>query len=237
MRKSTLRWLAIVLASVVYLGMAACSGETQADAEGAGVSGAASEAAGEHAAAESGGVEGAEVEAGGEHARSEGGDEHGEGGEGGEHARSEGGGEHGEGGEGGEHARSEGGGEHGEGGEGGGHDEEGDESGEYIGMEDTWDATRRGARLVLSFDSASGAFVGTVENTTRETICAVRVEVHLSTGTELGPTERTDLPPGQTTAVTLPTAGESFDTWTAHPEISPCLSPTPPSSRSQDRRE
>ena len=213
MRQPTHRWLAIVLASVVYLGMAACSGETQADAEGVGESGAASEEAGEHAAAESGGVEGADVEASGEHARAEGGEEHGEGREGGEHARSEGGGEH---------ARSEGGGEHGEGGEGGGHDEEGEESGVYIGSEDTWDATRRGARLVLSFDPASGAFVGTVENTTRETICAVRVEVHLSTGTELGPTERTDLPPGQTTAVTLPTAGESFDTWTAHPEISPC---------------
>ncbi len=203
MRQPIHRWFAIVLASVVYLGMAACSGETQADAEGAGESGAASEEAGEHAAAES-----ANVEAGGEHARSEGGGEHGEGGEGGEHARSEGGGEHGEGGEGGEHD---------EGGEG-----EGEESGEYIGSEDTWDAMRRGARLVMSFDPGSSAFVGTVENTTRETICAVRVEVHLSTGTELGPTERTDLPPGQTTAVTLPTAGESFDTWTAHPEISTC---------------
>ncbi len=133
----------------------------------------------------------------------------------GEHARSEGAGEH---------ARSEGGDEHGEGGERGEHasGEEGEESGERIGREDTWDATRNGARLVLSFDPASNAFVGTVENTTRQTLCAVRVEVHLSTGTELGPTERTDLPSGATTAVVLPTAGEVFGTWTAHPEVLGC---------------
>ena len=134
-----------------------------------------------------------------EEARSEGG---------GEHARSERDGEHGDGGE---------RGEHGSGGEG-----EGEESGEQISREDTWDTTRNGARLVLSFDSASNAFVGTVENTTRQALCAVRVEVHLSTGTELGPTERTDLPSEETTVVELPTAGEVFDTWTAHPEVSPC---------------
>jgi hypothetical protein len=124
----------------------------------------------------------------------------------------------------GEHAGSEGGGEHGAGGEGGEHGSggEGEESGQRIGPEDTWDATRNGARLVLSFDPASNAFVGRVENTTRQTLCAVRVEVHLPTGTELGPTERTDLPAGQTTVVELPTAGEAFDTWTAHPEVSPC---------------
>ncbi len=178
MRESTCRWLAIVAAVAVSFGMAACTDEPRAKAEGAGESGAAREVAGEHT-----GSEGA-----------------------GEHARSEGGGEHGEDGEGGEH------------GSGG----EGEESGERIGPEDTWDATRNGARLVLSFDPASKAFVGTVENTTRQTLCAVRVEVHLSTGTELGPTERTDLPSGETTVVELPTAGEVFDTWTAHPEVSPC---------------
>ncbi len=125
-----------------------------------------------------------------------------------------------------EHARSEGDGEHGEGGERGEHGSggkgEGEEAGEQIDREDTWEATRNGARLVLSFDSVSNAFVGTVENTTRQALCAVRVEVHLSTGTELGPTERTDLPSGETTVLELPTAGEVFDTWTAHPEVSPC---------------
>ena len=160
---------AIVAATAVSFGVAACSDEPRAKAEGAGESGAVREVAGEHAS-------------------SEGGNEHGEDGEGGEH------------GSGGER----------------------EESGEQIRAEDTWDATRNGARLVLSFDSASNAFVGTVENTTQQTLCAVRVEVHLSTGTELGPTERTDLPSGGTIGVELPTAGEVFDTWTAHPEISPC---------------
>ena len=135
-------------------------------------------------------------------------------------------GEHGEGGE-------EGEGEHGEdrevrgehGGEGGhGEGEEGEESGDYLGRAETWDATRRGARLVLSYDPAREAFAGTVENTTGETLCAVRVEVHLSSGTELGPTQRTDLAPGGSTAVELAAGGEAFDRWTAHPEMSACAS-------------
>ena len=132
----------------------------------------------------------------------------------GEHAMAaEAGGEHGEHSEGHEHAEGH---EHGEGGE------EGEESGVYIGAGETWDVVRRGARLVLSFERASNSFVGTVTNTTSETLCAVRVEVHLATGTELGPTDRTDVRSGQSTAVRLPTAGEEFDTWTAHPEMSAC---------------
>ena len=131
-------------------------------------------------------------------------------------------GEHGEGREGSEHGE----GRHAEGSEHreGGHDEggEGEESGEYVGRDDTWDATRKGARLVLAFDLASKAFVGKVENTTRQKLCAVRVEVHLSTGTELGPTKRMDLQPGATTAVRLSTAGSVVDRWTAHPELSAC---------------
>ena len=128
--------------------------------------------------------------------------------EAGEHATAESGGEHS-----GEHA-----GEHGE----AGHDEEGEESGVYIGKGETWDVVRRGARLALTFDPASNAFVGTVENTTAATLCAVRVEVHLSTGTELGPTPRTDVESGQKIDVRLSTEGAAFDTWTAHPELSPC---------------
>ena len=138
----------------------------------------------------------------------------------------EAGGESSEGGEHGEHSEArEGGGEHGvhseghEHGEGG---EEGEESGVYIGVGETWDVVRRGARLVLSFERTSKSFVGIVTNTTSETLCAVRVEVHLATGTELGPTDRTDVRAGQSTAVRLPTAGEAFDTWTAHPEMSAC---------------
>ena len=195
MKKPTDGWVAIVAALAVFVGIAACTNAPRADGE----SGPAAEAAGEPA--------GAEGE--GEHARAESGERSGAEGAG-EHARAEGREEHGEGGEGGE-------GEHGEEGEG-----EGEESGVYIGLEETWDVTRNGARLVLSFNPASNAFVGTVENTTARTLCAIRVEVHLSTGTELGPTPRTDVPTGETTAVELPTEGEAFETWTAHPEMSAC---------------
>ena len=192
MKEATCRWFGIVAVAALSLGMAGCSAEPRA----AGESGTRTEAVGERASAEGAG-EHASAEGAGERSGAEGA---------GEHSESEGGGEHGEGGEGGEH------------GSGG----EGEESGEGIGREDTWDATRNGARLILLFDPASNAFVGTVENTTRRTLCAVRVEVHLSTGTELGPTARTDLPAGETTAVELPTGGRFFDKWTAHPEMSPC---------------
>ena len=198
MNGSSSKLLAVFVALLVCFWMVACASETHEGTEGDGEH-AASEASGEHGGSEEGGeqasAEGSEGD--GEHASTE---------------RSEGEGEHG---------GAEGEGEHGE---GGGHEsgEEGEESGVYIGRDETWDATRRGARLVLSFDPDSDAFVGTVENTTGETICAVRVEVHLSGGTELGPTERTDLPAGETMSVELPTGGEAFDTWTAHPESSPC---------------
>lgn len=140
----------------------------------------------------------------------ESGEEHDEGGEhreGGEHDE---GGEHGEGRAGGEHSQR---GEHGE---------EGEESGDYIGRDANWDTTRRGMRLTLSYEAARDAFTGTVHNTTEATICAVRVEVHLGGGPELGPTERRDLAAGESMAIELPADGESFESWTAHPESSAC---------------
>jgi len=100
--------------------------------------------------------------------------------------------------------------------------EEGEESGVYIGRNEPWDAVRRGAHLILSFDETAGAFVGTVRNTTKEPLCAVRVEVHLHEGSELGPTEKRDLRPGETMNVELSAEGESFESWTTHPEVSRC---------------
>ena len=194
MRKSTYRGFVIVAAMAVFFGMVACSDEPREKAEEAVDADAANEALGEPAEAE-GGDDAPEPESRGEEEAS------------------------------GEDERAGGDDEHAEGGEDSEHGSEGEEeSGEQLGLEDTWDATRSGARLVLSFDPSSNAFVGTVENTTQQTLCAVRVEVHLSTGTELGPTERTDLPSGKTTVVQLPTAGEVFEGWTAHPEVSPCTS-------------
>jgi hypothetical protein len=106
----------------------------------------------------------------------------------------------------------------GEGGEGQ-HSEEGEESGTEYGLNDTYDVVRAGARLILTFDAESNSFVGTVENTTEETLMRVRVEVHLSNGVELGPTNTADLAPGEKRAVKLTATSRNFDKWSAHPEV------------------
>ena len=100
--------------------------------------------------------------------------------------------------------------------------EGGEESGQRLSLAERWDAVDNGARLILSYNPPTTSFIGTVENTTQQTLCAVRVEVHLSNGTELGPTARTDLEHGQKMGVELSAAGEVFDWWTTHPETSSC---------------
>lgn len=130
------------------------------------------------------------------------------------------GGEHDEGGERGDGERGEHDGEEGE-----GHDEgggEGEEGGEYIAIGVAWDAMRNGARLTLAYDPGYDVFQGRVQNTTEATLCRVRVEVHLADGPELGPTEPKDVPAGGSIAVELPVNGTTFESWTAHPEISRC---------------
>ncbi len=84
---------------------------------------------------------------------------------------------------------------------------------------DTYDHTRNGALLILSYDREANEFVGTVENTTDDTLSRVRVEVHLSNGTELGPTTPTDLDPGEAIDIRLTATEEAFETWSAHPEV------------------
>ena len=100
--------------------------------------------------------------------------------------------------------------------EGGG---EGEESGQEFAKNETYDHVRNGARLKLVYDAKTNAFVGTVENTTNQTLSKVRVEVHLSNGIELGPTTPTDLAPGQKINVELSAAGQDFNKWSAHPEV------------------
>ena len=85
--------------------------------------------------------------------------------------------------------------------------------------DEAYDEVRAGTRLILSYDSAANAFTGTVENTTEATLSRVRVEVHLSNGTELGPTTPVDLAPGQAVDVTLEATKEPFTSWSAHPEV------------------
>ena len=143
----------------------------------------------------------------------------------------EGGGGEGAGGE-GHGSGGEGGGE-GSGGENGGEGSGGESSGEgsessgeegsganQLAPDEIFDAwSAGGARLILSYDAASNSFEGTVENTTANVLTRVRIEVHLSNGTELGPTTPIDLAPGQTMRVTLPSTQASFTGWVAHAEV------------------
>ena len=113
----------------------------------------------------------------------------------------------------------ESGGEHsGEsGGESGGGGEEG--SGATLALDETFDAVRGGARLILSYDAPSNSFKGAVENTTNNVLTQVRIEVHLSNGTELGPTTPMDMAPGEMVAISLPATQASFTGWIAHAEV------------------
>ena len=97
----------------------------------------------------------------------------------------------------------------------------GEEGGAALALDETFDQVRKGARLIMSFDQGASAFIGTVENTTNATLQQVRVEVHLSNGTELGPTTPQDLAAGKSMAVRLDAAGESFTGWTPHAEVGP----------------
>ena len=95
----------------------------------------------------------------------------------------------------------------------------GEESSTELTLNETYDNVRNGARLILAYDAQSNSFKGTVENTTDETLQQVRVEVHLSNGTELGPTTSVDLQPGAKSDIELTATSMNFDGWTAHPEV------------------
>lgn len=117
-----------------------------------------------------------------------------------------------------ERGGGESGGEHGSSGEGGASGSE-EASGANLAPNETYDAVRGGARLILNYDAAGNAFTGTVENTTGNVLSNVRIEVHLSNGTELGPTTPVDLAPGQAMDVNLPSTAASFTGWIAHAEV------------------
>lgn len=94
-----------------------------------------------------------------------------------------------------------------------------EESGAELGLDESYDAVRNGAWLILTYDLQGNSFNGSVENTTDNTLRQVRVEVHLSNGVELGPTTPTDLNPGESMDVSLAATNKDFDGWTAHPEV------------------
>ena len=108
----------------------------------------------------------------------------------------------------------------GEGGEG----SEGGDIAQQLAPDQSYDQTRNGARLIMSYSSSQDAFYGTVENTTNQTLTRVRVEIHLTDQSgaiiaELGPTTPTDLAPGGTLFINLPVGGQAFAGWSPHAEV------------------
>jgi hypothetical protein len=96
---------------------------------------------------------------------------------------------------------------------------EGEENGTQFGKSDVYDVIKKGTHLVLKYAQESNSFIGTFENTTEKMISRVSVEVHLSNGTELGPTTPTDLKPGEKIAVKLKATEKEFETWSTHAEV------------------
>ena len=124
-----------------------------------------------------------------------------------------------EGGEGGEsHASREGSENHAssEGSEG--------SEGQQLAPDQSYDQTRNGARLIMSYSPSKNTFYGIVENTTNQTLLQVRVEVHLSDESgaiiaELGPTWPRSLTPGEKLYVSLPIGDQAFAGWSPHAEV------------------
>ena len=138
------------------------------------------------------------------HAAGQGG-EGGSEGAGGEGAGGEG---HGPGSEGGSEGSGEGSGSGGE-----------EASAANLALDETFDQVRAGARLILRYDAPTNSFMGTVENTTNNVLSRVRIEVHLSNGTELGPTVPVDMAPGQVLAINMAATSEPFTGWIPHAEV------------------
>ncbi|MXX55307.1 MAG: hypothetical protein F4106_11735 [Gemmatimonadetes bacterium] len=93
------------------------------------------------------------------------------------------------------------------------------ESGTRWNPDETATETRSGVTLILSYDSSSQRFNGTATNTTNSPVSDVRVEIHLSNGTELGPTPRTSLNAQESKPVTLDARGQNFDWYSVHVEF------------------
>ena len=98
-------------------------------------------------------------------------------------------------------------------------DSEREESGTELGLDEVYDELRSGTHMVLAYDADSKAFKGTVENVSDELLERVRIEVHLSNGTELGPTIQADLKPGEKREVELAVESDDFSSWSTHAEV------------------
>jgi len=81
------------------------------------------------------------------------------------------------------------------------------------GLDEIHDQIHDGVRLILAYHRASFSFIGSVENVTDKAIKKVRVEVHLSTGVKLGPTEPKALAPGEKSGIKIEATGHVFEWW------------------------
>ncbi|MCY3791580.1 MAG: FxLYD domain-containing protein [Gemmatimonadetes bacterium] len=101
---------------------------------------------------------------------------------------------------------------------------EGGDIAQQLAPDQSYDQTRNGARLTMSYSPSQDAFYGIVENTTNQTLTRVRVEIHLTDQSgaiiaELGPTTPTDLAPGGRLLINLSAAGQTFAGWSPHAEV------------------
>lgn len=96
---------------------------------------------------------------------------------------------------------------------------EGEETGRQLTLDQVYDEVSKGARLVLAYNKEANTFTGTVENVSDKVLDRVRVDVHLSNGTELGPTTQVDLQPGEKRLVLLAAESSDFTSWSTHAEV------------------
>ena len=88
-----------------------------------------------------------------------------------------------------------------------------------LGLLDTQVLYLDGTEGTLSYDLATHAFTGRVDNTTQVTLRQVRVVVHLSNGIKLCPTASVNLAPGQVMDITIPAGWQPFTHWSAYLEV------------------
>ncbi len=96
---------------------------------------------------------------------------------------------------------------------------EAEESLIQLGLDDVYNEVRKGTRLVLRYNAETKTFTGSVENVSEEILDRVQVDVHLSSGLELGPTTQIDLRPGEKRKVKLVAESGEFDSWSTHAEV------------------
>ena len=111
----------------------------------------------------------------------------------------------------------------GEGSEGGG--ESGEEANPSIPIDRPYAGENAGQTSDFAYDTGTGLFQGTVENTSTGLICDSRTEIHLGAAlgvVELGPTIPEHLAPGDVLYVVMYQDGPEPHTYILHPEASPC---------------